>query len=83
MLPFEPTAARPGTEAKIEVMRQRVLADQPIFHPDDATLDPEEPFAWKPTVIRANERRIKSRTSEVTTRVLAAVLVDERSLAPV
>lgn len=31
----EPTTALPGSEAKIEVMRERAEAGRAVFHPDD------------------------------------------------
>jgi hypothetical protein len=34
----EPTDALPGTEAKVEVMRSRLLRGLRIFHPDDADI---------------------------------------------
>lgn len=31
----EPTQAVPGSAAKVEVLRQRLAAGQPLWHPDD------------------------------------------------
>ncbi len=32
---LEPTSAPPGSSQKIEILRQRAEAGQPLFHPDD------------------------------------------------
>lgn len=42
----EPTAARPGSYEKIEIMRQRVLNDEWLHHPDD------EPMACEIVISR-------------------------------
>ena len=36
-LDFVPTDARPGSDEKLDVMRQRYETGQPLFHPDDET----------------------------------------------
>lgn len=37
--PFTPTMHWPGSDAKIEVMSQRVANGQPIHHPGDVTFE--------------------------------------------
>lgn len=34
-LPKEPTMARPGTEEKIQVFRERIMRGEHLHHPDD------------------------------------------------
>ena len=36
-LPFEPTNQLPGSEGKIEELRERLNKGLPLWHPDDAT----------------------------------------------
>ena len=38
-MPTQATAARPGSEEKIEIMRQRQAAGQQIFHPKDERIE--------------------------------------------
>lgn len=47
--PSQPTDAQPGSQEKIEVLRQRAAAGVPLWHPGD-NLRPLEPkFYWRPT----------------------------------
>jgi hypothetical protein len=41
--PSKPTSARPGSQAKIEVLAARLAAGRPLFHPGDATMREREP----------------------------------------
>lgn len=39
-LPKEPTDAMPGTEEKVRVLEERAKNNEPLWHPDDAGMDP-------------------------------------------
>jgi|SRR5579862_1780652 len=40
--PQKPSTAPPGSEARIEEYRKRVLRGEAVFHPDDALVQPED-----------------------------------------
>jgi hypothetical protein len=44
----EPTDARPGTTAKIELLRERLAAGMELWHEHDSTLKDEDRLPTKP-----------------------------------
>lgn len=41
-----PTSARPGSEEKVEVLRQRVEAGEALWHPDDERVLTDRPSSY-------------------------------------